>query len=216
MATNAPRPVARGRRRELLRGIYVILNEGPNFSELTRAVLDAGIKLVQYRAKGGIVPKNLGVLRAMTSECGALLILNDDWRAAVDFECDGVHLGPGDDGFEDLAPVRDAIGDRLIGLSCGSLVEVRAANQSDVDYLGVGSVYATSSKADAGAPIGITGLRELVRATGLPVAAIGGITAAGIPQVRATGAAMAAVISAICNAIDPKPAARELVDAWRR
>ena len=70
MAANAPRSVARQERVKLLKGIYVILNEAPSLLELARAVLDAGVKLVQYRAKGGIVPKSLGVLRAMTSECG--------------------------------------------------------------------------------------------------------------------------------------------------
>lgn len=216
MATNAPRPITRRGRFELLNGIYVILNEGPGLFELARAVLDAGVKLLQYRAKGGIVPKSLGILRAMTSEFGALLIVDDDWRAAIEFDCDGAHLGPGDDGFEEVGPVRASLGDRLIGLSCGSLVEVQTANQSDVDYLGVGSLYVTSSKPDAGAPIGTAELLRLVRASTLPVAAIGGITAETIPEIRASGAAMAAVLSAICNATDPQLAARELVDAWQR
>lgn len=214
MATNAPRSVTRHDRTKRLRGIYAILNEGPSLPELTRAVLDAGIKLVQYRAKGGIAPKSLRILRAMTSESDAMLIVNDDWRAAVEFGCDGVHLGPGDDGFNRVAIVRDALGDSLIGLSCGTIDEVDAASSSDVDYLGVGSVYATNSKADAGAPIGGEGLGELVRASTVPVAAIGGITVGRLPQIRASGAAMAAVISAISNATDPQYAARELVDAW--
>jgi thiamine-phosphate pyrophosphorylase len=216
MATNAPRPVTRGARGGLLRGIYVVLNEGPSLLELARVVLDAGARLVQYRAKGGIVPKSVGVLRAMTSECDALLILDDDWRAALRFDCDGVHLGPGDDGFEQLAVVRTALHERLIGVSCGTLAEVNAANGSDVDYLGAGSVYATSSKPDAGAPIGIDGLRALVRASTIPVAAIGGISIAAIPQIRGSGAAMAAVISAIADAADPMRATRDLIDAWHR
>jgi thiamine-phosphate pyrophosphorylase len=216
MAADATGPVARRERAKQLQGIYVVLNEGPSLPELARAALDAGVKLVQYRAKGGIVPKTLGVLRAMTSECDALLILDDDWRAAVAFECDGVHLGHGDDGFEQVAAVRHALGDHVIGLSCGTLGEVTTANGSDADYLGIGSVYATSSKADAGVPIGIDGLRELVMASAFPVAAIGGITTAAIPGIRQAGAAMAAVISAVSQASDPWRAARELVEAWRR
>jgi thiamine-phosphate pyrophosphorylase len=110
--------------------------------------------------------------------------------------------------------VREALPDRLIGLSCGAIEEVRAGNDAGVDYLGVGSVYATMSKSDAGAPIGTAALHELVRASAVPVAAIGGITTAAIPEIRRSGAAMAAVISAVSAATDPLRAARELVDVW--
>lgn len=211
MAAHAPTRVARA---QLLRGIYAILNDDPQVLELAHAVLDADVKVVQYRAKGGIVPQHLNALRALTRERNALLIVNDDWHAAAAFDCDGVHLGPGDSGFERPAVVRDALRDRLIGLSCGTIDEARAANAGDVDYVGVGSIYATASKSDAGAPIGTAALRAIAAATTIPIAAIGGITAMTIPEVRRSGAAMAAVISAISAATQPRAAARELVGAW--
>ncbi len=214
MAADAPARITRPLRGVLLRGIYVILNEGPRLLELARAVLDAGVRVVQYRAKAGIVAERVRVLRAMTRDRDALLIMNDDWHAADAFDCDGVHLGPGDAGFERIAPVRSALPERLIGLSCGTIDEVRAANADDVDYLGVGSVYATYSKGDAGAPIGTEGLRALVSASARPVAAVGGISFANIAQVRRSGADMAAVISAVCDAARPQRAACELVEAW--
>ena len=98
------------------------------------------------------------------------------------FDCDGVHLGPGDAGFERVAPVREALPQRLIGLSCATIEEVRAANASGVDYIGVGSVYATPSKSDAGAPIGTAGLGALANASAVPAAAVGGITASTLPR----------------------------------
>jgi thiamine-phosphate pyrophosphorylase len=180
------------------------------------AVLDAGVKIVQYRAKSGIVADRVRSLRALTRDHDALLIVNDDWHAAERFDCDGVHLGPGDPGFEDVASVRAAMRERLIGLSCGTIGEVRAANDADVDYLGVGAVYATASKADAGAPIGAEGLRALADATELPVAAVGGITLATLAHVYRSGAAMAAIISAISQSAKPRPTAQEFVDAWKR
>ena len=213
MATHALGPVTREGRAALLRGIYVILNENERALELARAVLDAGVRIVQYRAKRGIVLERLHALRALTRECGALLIANDDWRAAAEYDCDGVHLGPGDGGFEQVALVRAALPERLIGLSCGTIAEAHTA--TGADYLGVGSVYATASKDDAGDPIGIEGLRAIVRETPLPVAAIGGIDASRLAEVRSAGAEMAAVISAIAGADDPGRAARELVAAWR-
>lgn len=211
MATHAP---ARLTRAAALHGIYVILNEDPLVLDRARAVLDGGVRVVQYRAKSGIVAASLRRLREMTRERDALLILNDDWRAARDFHCDGVHVGPDDDGFADTAHVRAAFPEGLIGLSCGTLGEVQRANAADVDYLGVGSVYATRSKSDAGKPIGVDGLRRLTRAATSPVAAVGGIGLTLLPDVRAAGAAMAAVISAVALASDAERAARALVARW--
>jgi len=213
MATYAPSRIARARN---LQGIYVILNEERRVLQLARRVLDAGVRLVQYRAKAGIVAENLEALRALTRGRDALLILNDDWRCAQRFDCDGVHLGPDDDGFDRVAVVREAMGERLIGLSCGSIEEVLAANVSDADYLGVGSVYVTPSKDDAGAPIGTQALHRLAAASTLPVAAVGGISAANIAEIRDSQVAMAAVVSAISDSTDPYRAARELVEAWQR
>jgi thiamine-phosphate pyrophosphorylase len=214
VATDEVALVKRARRAESLHGIYVIVNEDARAPELARAVLDAGVKIVQYRAKRGVNLGHIQLLRQFTLAHQALLIVNDDWRAALAYDCDGVHLGPDDEGFGAVATVRAAFGDRLIGLSCGTLDEVRFANAEDVDYLGIGSVYATASKADAGAPIGIDGLRALAAESWSPVAAIGGIGLARIDEVRAAGVAMAAVISAIADAPDAKAAAQALVERW--
>ena len=214
MATDEVALVTRAERAERLHGIYAIVNEGPRTLTVANAALDAGVRIVQYRAKAGIVAEHLQSLRERTRACGALLIVNDDWRAALAFDCDGVHLGPGDEGFAAVAPVREALRDRLIGLSCGTVDEALRADGEDADYLGVGAVYATGSKDDAGVPIGIDGLRAIAAVSRYPVAAIGGITPASIHAVRATGVAMAAVIAAIASASDPEAAARALVECW--
>jgi thiamine-phosphate pyrophosphorylase len=197
-----------------LHGIYAIVNETSAVLDIARACIDAGITVLQYRAKNGINKDHLILLRALTYDSGALLIVNDDWRAAAAFDCDGVHLGPDDDGFIEIAPVRSALGQRLIGLSCGTVEEAREANRLGADYIGVGSVYATGSKADAGDPIGIDGLRRVASVAAMPVVAIGGITVQNLDPVRETGVAMAAVISAISSAPDPAAAAHELVQRW--
>jgi thiamine-phosphate pyrophosphorylase len=214
VAAYAPGRITRAQRAQLLHGIYVIVNDEPRALDLARDALAAGVRIVQYRAKNGINPERIRTLRALTRDHDALLVMNDDWRAACEFDCDGVHLGPDDDGFARAAEVRAAIGERLVGLSCGTLREVRAANAAGADYLGIGSVFATGSKADAGAPIGLGGLRVLASVSAAPVAAIGGITAATISSVRSCGAAMAAVISAISDAADPRSGAGTLVAAW--
>jgi thiamine-phosphate pyrophosphorylase len=214
MATHAPARVTRAARAELLHGIYAILNDEMQTLDLARAVLDAGVHIVQYRAKNGIRSECARALRKLTRERDALLILNDDWRAAVAYDCDGVHLGPDDDGFAAVAPVREKMQERLIGLSCGTAGEIRAPGVSDVDYLGIGPVFETRSKPDAGRPLGLDGLRSLASQTLLPVAAIGGITVARLDEIRHCGVAMAAVISAVCSAAQPRTAAAQLVSRW--
>jgi len=206
--------MTRVERARLLRGVYAIVNEthAPHPLALTRAILEGGARIVQYRAKGGIVAKHAREMRELTRERDALFIINDDWRAVQTYDADCVHLGPDDAQPGDLAAIRDALPDRLIGVSCGTPQEARMA--ADADYIGVGSIYATSSKADAGDPIGIAGLRAVAAACSLPVAAIGGITLAVLPDVRETGVAMAAVISAISAASDPREATAALVRAW--
>ncbi len=199
----------------LLSGIYAIVNEGaPDPVALTRAILAGGARIVQYRAKQGIVPHHARALRELTRARGALFILNDDWRAVETYDADGVHIGPEDAPPEDLAKIRATLQHRLMGISCGTEDEARFAQSARADYIGVGSIYATSSKADAGAPIGIAGLFRVSHATHLPVAAIGGITLGSIAEVRASGVAMAAVISAISSAADPQAATEALVRAW--
>lgn len=206
--------MTRAERARLLRGIYAIVNEthAPHPVALTRAILEGGARIVQYRAKGGIVPEHAREIRELTRRHAALFIVNDDWRAVQTYDADGVHLGPDDAQPGDLAAIRDALPDRLIGVSCGTPQEARMA--ADADYIGVGAVYATSSKADAGDPIGIAGLRAVAAACPLPVAAIGGITLAVLPDVRETGVAMAAVISAISAASDARAATAALVRTW--
>jgi thiamine-phosphate pyrophosphorylase len=210
MATHAPARVTRAARAELLHGIYAILNDEMQTLDLARAVLDAGVRIVQYRAKNGIRSQCARGLRELTRERDALLILNDDWRAALVYDCDGVHLGPDDDGFAAVAPLRNIMQERLIGLSCGTAGEIRDVDGSDVDYLGIGPVFETGSKSDAGRPIGVDGLRSLATRTLLPVAAIGGITIARVDEIRRSGVAMAAVISAVTSGA----AAERLVSRW--
>lgn len=198
-----------------MRGIYAIVNEGtPDPVAIASAALGAGVRIVQYRAKSAPVAATLMALRALTTEFDALFIVNDAWELALECDADGVHLGPDDAASEQLPFIRARLGTRLLGLSCGTPGEALAARAAGADYIGVGSVYATQSKSDAGEPIGIAGLQRVAAATPLPVAAIGGISASTIGDVARSGVAMAAVISAIAQASDPGAAAAALVRAW--
>lgn len=177
----------------------------------TEALLRGGIRLIQVRAKSGIDGATLIAIVGRVRAASGLALVNDDVRLAR--LADGVHLGQEDAALLDLPALRRALGTAVIGLSCGTPKEARAADPALVDYVAAGPAFATPSKHDAGLPIGLSGVRAVASATSLPCAAIGGIGAATIGRVRETGAQMAAVISAlVCD--DVEAAARELVARW--
>lgn len=195
-------------------GIYALVEPARHRDPLgyVDALLGAGVTVLQVRDKRGIERELLRAIVAHARSLDAIAIVNDDVAAAE--LADGVHVGQEDLADLDLRAVRARLGARCIGISCGTPAEARAVDPALVDYLGVGPIFATHSKADAGGPIGVSGVRAVVAATSLPCAAIGGITLASIPRVRETGAAMAAIISALAASDDPAATARAFVAAW--
>jgi len=126
----------------------------------------------------------------------------------------GVHVGQDD---LPVATVRELVGPKaVIGLSAATPDELLAA-ESDaarVDYVGIGILRATRTKADAPAPLGIDGFGRHASLVGLPAVAIGGVTVADMAPLRVAGAAGAAVVSGICAAADPCSASRAFAQAW--
>jgi len=200
--------------RERLRGIYAIVDAeaSTNPLALVAAVLRAGVRVVQYRDKRGIDYSLLDAMAAAAGRAGALFIVNDDPAAAR--RADGVHLGQEDLTAIGYTAARRAIGDRLLGVSCGTVSEARRAEVLGADYLGVGPFNPTPTKRDAGHAIRAAGLRAIAAATSLPIVAIGGIGVTDLESIMRSGASMAAVISAISAATDPFVAARALVEEW--
>ena len=178
---------------------------------MLEGALRGGIRVVQYRAKAGV---DVGIVRRMRDRCagiGGLLIVNDDADAAL--VADGLHAGQED--LERLGRgLRSKIGPLVLGISCGTPDEAVAAAALDADYIGVGPFAPTGNKSDAGPAIGVAGIRAAVAASPLPVVAIGGIGLENLAEVKASGARMAAVISALVRDGDPERSARALVQAW--
>jgi thiamine-phosphate pyrophosphorylase len=198
-----------------LRGIYAVLDADVTYDlvALLADVVAAGVRIVQYRAKRGVDREVLTAMVALARRRGARVIVNDDLDAAR--LADGVHLGPEDLVGYRTRDLRAELGSRLLGVSCGTPDEVAAAEAAGADYLGVGPYAATATKLDAGPPIGPSGLAAVVAATRLPVAAIGGIECHDLAEVRAAGASMAAVVSAIARGPVPLDNALALVRRWR-
>ncbi|WP_234053110.1 MULTISPECIES: thiamine phosphate synthase [unclassified Xanthobacter] len=175
------------------------------------AAVKGGVTLVQLRdpdAHGRALVEQARALKALLAPLGLPLIINDRVDVAVAADADGVHLGQ-----DDMSPAdaRGLLGpDRILGLSVGNPAEYAGSDLSGVDYLGVGPVKATGTKADAGAAIGPAGIAAIRALTGLPLVGIGGVDAAIAPEVIRAGADGIAVVSAICAAADPEAAAKAL------
>ena len=203
----------RAERAARLRGLYAITPEREDDDGLVALVTQAiagGARLVQYRAKRLSPHGRARQAAALARTCrqhGVLLIVNDDARLARDCGADGVHLGARDG---EPRAVRDAWPEAILGVSCYDRPELaRAAAEAGADYVGIGSVFASRVKPGAvRAPL--ERLAEARAASGLPVAAIGGITADNAPLAVAAGADMIAVISALFDAPDVALAARSL------
>jgi len=193
------------------------LARGRPIAGVVEAAVRGGATAVQLREKscGTRDFVQLGrELKKLLAPFGVPLIINDRVDIALEIGADGVHIGQQDMDYEGA---RRLLGPgAIIGLSIETIEQARAAVPLDVDYLGAGPIFATSSKGDAGGPIGGNGVRGVVEATTLPVAAIGGIALASLPRVRETGATMAAVISALSGAADPEATARAFVTAWNK
>ncbi|WP_339239699.1 thiamine phosphate synthase [Paenibacillus sp. FSL R5-0517] len=188
--------------------------------EVLRQAIAGGITLFQFREKGtgaliGEARMTLAMrLREVCSQHEVPFIVNDDVELAVAVEADGVHVGQDD---ADAALVRARIGaGRMLGVSAHAVDEARRAVQAGADYLGVGPMYPTRSKADAHAVLGPAGVAEL-RAAGIavPIVGIGGITPDTTAAVMAAGADGVAVISAIAGAADVCAAAAQFAAAVR-
>lgn len=204
-----------------IHGLYVItdaaLRPERSHVDLVRAALAGGARIIQLRDKSSPlshVVEQGREIRRLACEAGALFIVNDRCDVALACGADGVHLGPDD---LPLGEARRLLGDeRVIGVSVNSIDEANAALATGADYLGVGAIFGSATKLDAGAAIGLQRLREIKRATALPVVAIGGISRQNIRAVAEAGADAAAVVSAVVCAEDMTEATRALAEEFER
>jgi len=176
------------------------------------AAVAGGADCIQLREKHLTDRRLLGLarrLRALTRETGTLFIVNDRPDIAAVTGADGVHLGADD---LPAAETRRILGaDKLVGLTAHSLAEARAAAAAGADYIGVGPMFPSPTKAAvpaAGAPL----LAEVLREVETPAVPIGGITAGNVEELVAVGARRVAVCQAVIAAADPAAAAREIAE----
>jgi len=186
---------------------------GRDLVAAARAAEAGGATAVQLRMKRAGAGAMAALARRLRAALTVPVYVNDRADVAWAARAHGVHVGADDLPVEPLRRVAPR-GFR-IGVSVGTPAEAEAARRGEPDYWSIGSLFATSTKPDAGAPIGIAGFRALaaLAPAGMPVIGIGGITAENAGALIQAGARGVAAISAIFTAGDIERAARQLRDA---
>lgn len=186
--------------------------QGKNLYTVVEEALKGGITLFQFREKGegaleGLEKLELAIqIKELCKKYNVPFIVNDD--IAMEIDADGVHVGQDDIGVDEI---RKLMPDKIIGLSIRNEEEFQQSKVEYVDYVGVGPVFDTQSKDDAGGAIGYEGL-ELMRKLlpQMPLVAIGGIQTKHIKDIIKTNVDGVSIISAISYAKNIEKTVREM------
>ena len=188
--------------------------QGKDLYSVVEEALKGGITLFQFREKGkgaleGKEKVELAIkLQNLCKKYNVPFIVNDDIELSLEIAADGVHVGQDD---LDVDEIRKLMPDKIIGLSIGNEEELKQSKVEYVDYVGVGPVFVTQSKDDAGGAIGYEGL-ELMRKLlpTMPLVAIGGIQTQHIKDIMKTNVEGVSIISAISYSKNIEKTVREM------
>ncbi len=180
---------------------YFITDRGlskKGIMEDVRAAIKGGVKIVQYREKELPTKKMIEEAMELRKLCKydtVIFLVNDRLDVALASDADGVHIGPDD---MDYKTARKILGkDKIIGVSVSSLEEAKNFEKLGADYVSFGSVFETSTKKDAGEPIGLDVMKEAKDSLEIPFMAIGGITPENLKDVLDAGCQRVCMISAV-------------------
>lgn len=184
--------------------------DGRTLTDVVRESLEGGVTMLQLREKTLEEPAFLQEARELQALCRAYhvpFIVNDNVDIALAMDADGVHVGQSD---MEALDVRAKLGpDKIIGVSAQTVEQALLAEKHGADYLGVGAVFPTGSKADA-EEVSFDMLKAICQAVSIPVVAIGGISRGKVARLAGSGICGVAVISAIYGAADIRAASQEL------
>ena len=187
---------------------------GKDLYTVVEDALKGGITLFQFREKGkgaleGEEKLELAIkLKNLCKKYNVPFIVNDDIELALEIDADGVHVGQDDLGVDEI---RKLMPNKIIGLSIGNEEELKQSKVEYVDYVGVGPVYVTQSKDDAGGAIGYEGLELMKKLLPqMPLVAIGGIQTQHIKDVMKTNVDGVSIISAISYSDNIEKTVREM------
>jgi thiamine-phosphate pyrophosphorylase len=202
--------------RLVLPRLYVILDAAlltiPE-TECARQLVDAGVRLLQYRNKTASSRELLESSKRLSVELkphGITFVVNDRADVAVLAGASGVHVGQEDLGVEEA---REVVGpDKLVGISTHNRAQFERATATSADYIAVGPLFSTSTKVNPDPVVGTELIRQVRPLTDKPIVAIGGITLESAAEVVRAGADSVAVISDILRARKPGERARQFLE----
>lgn len=182
-----------------------------DIEDVVAEAIQGGVDAVQLREKNASTQEIIDIgkkLQVLLHKHNIPLIINDRVDVAMALDADGVHLGQRDMPYF-LA--RKLLGnEKIIGISVSNKEQAYEAQQWDVNYLGVGPVFKTSTKLDTSPAIGVEGLQQICNISKRPIIAIGGINVANAYSVLTAGANGVAIVSAICGAGNPMSVSKQL------
>jgi len=210
----------RDRSRAKMKGLYVIIDpdatNNRNIFDVTKAAIQGGVSVVQYRDKKldrSDFLSNSFLLKEICDQSSVSFVVNDAVDVARLVNSSFLHVGQSDMGVESARKL--LLSSQCVGTSNNGLVETSVSEEDGSDYLAVGAVYATSTMGKSSRkPVGTETLVEVKSKTNLPVVAIGGINESNLAEVRTTGVDAACIVSSITYAADPERSVKELVHIW--
>ena len=200
-------------------GLYLVMTDpAAGYDACAAAAVRCGVRYLQLRMKGtppDAVPETALRVREITLGSDTLFIVNDDVTVAREVDADGVHLGQGDLPVDEARRLLPAPGKRF-GLSTHNERQALLAMLQSPDYIGVGPVFATPTKAVPDPILGLERMASIVRASPVTAVAIGGIDCGNLAEVLRRGVRNFCVVRAVNRRPDPETAIRELQSIWRK
>jgi thiamine-phosphate pyrophosphorylase len=194
-------------------GFYlVITNPVAGYAKCAEAAVEAGVKIIQLRMKHASredIMREARIMRSITKGTDTLFIVNDDPEIAREVEADGVHVGQDDMDPNEVRRLYPEL--RIVGLSTHSPAQTIASNEKEVDYIGVGPVYATPTKDIPDPTLGLETMAKMIKLSNRPAVAIGGIDESRLPDVLKAGAKNFAVVRAVCQNHNPLEAIKRIL-----
>jgi len=200
-------------------GLYLVMTDPvAGYEACAAAAVRCGVRYLQLRMKEAprdAVLETARRVRAITLGSDSLFILNDDVAIAREVDADGVHIGQGDLPLDEARRLWPAPGKRF-GLSTHNELQAVMASRRSPDYIGVGPVFATPTKAVPDPVLGLERMASILRSSPVAAVAIGGIDRGNLAEVLRRGARNFCVVRAVNRQPDPGTAIRELQDIWRQ